>query len=115
MALSFPAAPTVVLLAAAGLYYCGVPLYGPTIPTMLLQCVPSYRRGAVMGIDGAINTIARIVSPLVMGDIYRRFGRGVAFRVAGSLVFVSAAVALFRRFVVLRESYKPISRKESNV
>ena len=39
------------LLGAAALYYSGVPLYGPTIPTMLLQCVPSNKRGAVMGLD----------------------------------------------------------------
>jgi MFS family permease len=32
--------------AAAGLYFAGVPLYGPTIPTMLLLCVPPYQRGA---------------------------------------------------------------------
>ncbi len=35
-----------LIIGAAGLYFCGVPLYGPTIPTMLLQCVPPYQRGA---------------------------------------------------------------------
>ena len=35
-----------LIVGAAGLYFCGVPLYGPTIPTMLLQCVPPYQRGA---------------------------------------------------------------------
>ena len=34
-----------VVLAAAALYFCGIPLYGPTIPTMLLLCVPPYQRG----------------------------------------------------------------------
>ena len=33
------------VLGAAGLYFCGVPLYGPTIPTMLLQCVSPNQRG----------------------------------------------------------------------
>jgi len=36
------------ILGASALYYTGVPLYGPSIPTMLLQCVPSHKRGAVM-------------------------------------------------------------------
>ena len=54
-------------LGAAALYYCGVPLYGPTIPTMLLRCVPPNKRGAVMGLDGAINTVARVISPLIIG------------------------------------------------
>ena len=36
------------VLAAAAFYFCGVPLYGPTIPTMLLLCVPPYQRGTGM-------------------------------------------------------------------
>lgn len=43
-----------VILAAAAFYYTGVPLYGPTVPTMLLQCVPPHRRGTVMGFDGTV-------------------------------------------------------------
>ena len=43
-----------VILTAAAFYYTGVPLYGPTVPTMLLQCVPPHRRGAVMGFDGTV-------------------------------------------------------------
>ena len=31
---------------AAALYFAGEPLYGPTISTMLLQCVPLDQRGA---------------------------------------------------------------------
>ena len=95
-----------VLALAAAIYYCGVPLYGPTIPTMLLRCVPSHRRGAIMGLDGTINTIGRIISPLVMGDIYRRFGPGAAFGTASIAVFVGVGTALFRRFVVLKGMYK---------
>ncbi len=101
MAMSFSSAP---VLFAAAVYYCGVPLYGPTVPTMLLRCVPSYRRGAVMGIDGAINTVARIISPLIMGDVFRRFGQAAAFRVASCMVFSSAIAALTRRILVLRDN-----------
>jgi DHA1 family tetracycline resistance protein-like MFS transporter len=90
-----------VLAASAAIYYCGVPLYGPTIPTMLLRCVPSHRRGAIMGLDGTINTIARIISPLVMGDVYRRYGAGASFGLAGVAVFGGVATTLVRRFVVL--------------
>ena len=58
-----------------------------------------------MGLDATINTIARIISPLVMGDIYRRYGAGTSFGLAGMAVFGGAATALFRRFVVLRDLY----------
>jgi MFS family permease len=92
-----------VLAAAASIYYCGVPLYGPTIPTMLLRCVPSHQRGAILGLDGTINTIARIISPLIMGDVYRRYGAGAAFGLAGTLVLGGAVTTLVRRFLVLRD------------
>ena len=35
--------------SSVALYQIGVPLFGPTVPTMLLQCVPPQRRGFVMG------------------------------------------------------------------
>jgi hypothetical protein len=55
-----------------------------------------------MGIDGAINTIARIVSPLIMGDIYRRCGATATFGIASAAVFTSSAIALIRRSIVRR-------------
>lgn len=100
-------ATAVVILAAAAFYYIGVPLYGPTVPTMLLQCVPPRRRGAVMGFDGTINTIARVISPLVMGDIYRRRGAGACFGVAGCFASTAASLALIRRWIVLRKDFSP--------
>jgi len=93
-----------VLTAAAAIYYAGVPVYGPSVPTMLLRCVPSSKRGAIMGLDSAINTVGRIISPLFMGEVYRRFGAGAAFGLAGSLVFVGMGTTLFRRFVVLKDA-----------
>jgi MFS family permease len=89
--------------AAAAVYFCGVPIYGPTIPTMLLRCVPPHRRGFVLGLDGSTNTLARILSPLVMGEIYRRYDAGTAFSVAGISAIVGACIALVRRFLTLRQ------------
>lgn len=97
---------------AAGIYFCGVPLYGPTIPLMLLLCVPPYQRGAVMGVDGAINTLARIVSPLIMGDIYRRFGATRTFAMASCAALTSAIMALFRRFMVVRKQQELMATPE---
>ena len=91
-----------LVLVGATLYYCGVPLYGPSIPTMLLRCVPPRRRGAVMGLDGAINTIGRVIAPVIMGELYRRRGATAAFGLAGSTVLSAAGLALVRRFMVIR-------------
>ncbi len=35
----------ILTFGAAAVYFAGVPLYGPTIPTMLILCVPPYQRG----------------------------------------------------------------------
>mmetsp|Transcript_25561 Transcript_25561/g.53796 ORF Transcript_25561/g.53796 Transcript_25561/m.53796 type:complete len:572 (+) Transcript_25561:133-1848(+) len=96
---------SVLILGAAGLYYSGVPLYGPTVPTMLLQCVPPHKRGAVMGFDGTINTLARVISPLAMGEIHRRRGASTCFQVAGSCVYGAVVLALSRRWLVLRKQF----------
>ena len=93
------------ILGASALYYIGVPLFGPSVPTMLLLCVPAHKRGAVMGFDGAVNTLARVISPLVIGEIHRVRGAGVCFRVAGSCAYLAVAVALFRRHIVLRRMF----------
>ncbi|KAL7500017.1 hypothetical protein ACHAWT_007972 [Skeletonema menzelii] len=98
-----------VILGAASIYYVGVPLYAPSVPTMLLQCVPSNKRGAVMGFDGTVNTLARVVSPLAMGEIHRRYGPGRCFGVAGLFVYSAAILALIRRWVVLRKDFNKAS------
>jgi len=102
---------TTMMLGAAALYHCGVPLYCPSIPTMLLLCVPSHRRGAVMGLDGTIKTFGRVVTPLVMGELYRVAGPKATFTVAGSVLFTAVATALIRRFMVLRATTTTIPPK----
>lgn len=91
--------------AAAALYQIGVPLFAPTVPTMLLQCVPAKRRGALMGLDEAMNTIARVAAPIAFGGLYASSGAFACCGAAGAAVFLAAFVAAFRRFVVLRSAY----------
>lgn len=94
-----------LILGASALYYVGVPLYGPSVPTMLLQCVPPDKRGAVMGFDGAVNTVARIITPLIVGEVHRVRGAGACFRVAGSCAYAACSVALLRRWLVMRKLF----------
>ena len=99
-----------IILAAAALYACGVPLYSPTIPTMLLRCVPPNRRGCILGLDGAINTVARILAPLVMGQLYKTRGPSVAFGLAGKATLLAATIAVGKRVHVLRRERKLVSQ-----
>ena len=36
------------------LYAIGVPLYAPSVPTMMARCAPRQKRGLVMGADGLL-------------------------------------------------------------
>jgi MFS family permease len=104
VAMGLGAAHVWMILAAACFYYCGVPLYSPTIPTMLLRCVPPNRRGFILGLDGAVNTVARIISPLLMGGIYKAKGPKAAFGLAGGTVLFAAMAALAKRLHVLKQN-----------
>ena len=79
---------------AAALYQLGKPLYAPTVPTLLLQCVPPDKRGLAMGIDAAVNTVARCVAPLALGALLRAKGEAVAFGGASGLVLGAVGLAL---------------------
>jgi len=100
---TIPSMAPIIAFSAAFLYFFGVPLYGPTIPTMLLRCVPTSKRGAVMGLDGAVNTIARVISPLAVGEIYRRKGATMAFSLASGAVLSAAVLTVLRRLLVMRD------------
>ena len=72
---------------------------------MLLQCVAPKRRGTIMGLDEAMNTIARVAAPIAVGGLYQRHGALACCGTAGCAVLFAAFVAAFRRVVVLRGSY----------
>lgn len=95
------------LAGIAAIYFCGVSIYGPTIPTMLLRCVPPKKRGFILGLDGFINTLARILTPIISGEIYRRYNAGTAFAAAGIAVVFGAVMSLLRRYATVRDNSKP--------
>lgn len=95
-----------VLAGIAAIYFCGVSIYGPTIPTMLLRCVPPKKRGFILGLDGFINTVARILTPIISGEVYRRYNAGTAFTTAGIAVVFGAITTLLRRYATTRDNPK---------
>jgi len=100
------AAPTAGLtLFAATLYVTGIPLFTPAIPILLMQCVPPNRRGAVMGLDSAVNAVARIATPIALGGVYHA-SPTVAFAVAGGVVAFACALVLVRRWMVMGPGMK---------
>jgi hypothetical protein len=66
-----------------------------------------------MGLDGAVNTLARVIAPLLMGYLYRTSGPSATFGVAGVAALSAAAIALLRRFLVLRVGEATIDIRNS--
>ena len=100
------AAPTAGLtLFAATLYVTGIPLFTPAIPILLMQCVPPNRRGAVMGLDSAVNAVARIATPIALGGVYHA-SPTAAFAAAGGGVAFACALVLVRRWMVMGPGMK---------
>ena len=99
--------PTLLIAfwAAACIYQIGVPLYTPTIPTMLLQCAPPHRRGALMGLDEACNTVARVCAPPLFLSLIAKHGLSACTSAAAAAVMLAAMIVVFRRWVVMRQSY----------
>ena len=92
------------LVACMSCYAVGVPLFTPTIPILLLQCVPAKRRGAVMGLDSFVNSVSRVLAPLLLGVVFETGGAVAAFTSASLAVFVAAAITCARFFIVARGS-----------
>ena len=67
----------------------------------IYSSVPSFQTR-----QGAINTVARVIAPLVMGEVYRRAGSTAAFCVAGASVATAAVMASVRRYMVLLQQNK---------
>jgi len=64
--------------------------------------VPKNRRGFIMGLDGAINTVARVISGPLLGHLYKVFGPSVCFGTASAATGLAAIVTMLRRLMVLR-------------
>ena len=64
-----------------------------------LQCVPPYRRGAIMGLDSAVNTVARILAPVLLGTLYK--ARCLPSSISPDLTLVLLVPALRRRHLLL--------------
>lgn len=91
------------------MYGIGIPLFAPSMPTLLSLCAPPGRRGLVLGIDSAVTTVGRILAPVILGSVYeaspaRAFGLMGAVVAAGAMVMLIEKKGLSR---VTRPGNKP--------
>lgn len=90
--------------SAAVTYQVGVPLFGPTIPTLIMQSAPANRRGALMGLDESCNVLARIGAPIAFGVAFRRWGALACLGCAGAATYAAMLVAAARQAIISSQS-----------
>ncbi len=72
----------------------GMALAMPNISAMISRSTPGDRQGAVLGLNMATGSLARIVGPLAAGFTYTAFGHDVPFWTGAVLVLPAALMAL---------------------
>ncbi|CAK0896148.1 unnamed protein product [Prorocentrum cordatum] len=78
------------------LYAMGAPLFNPSITILLVRLVPRRRRGRVLGLDQAGCSVFRILSPALMGLLFRD-SLPATFVASGAVMFVAALLATLLR------------------
>eukprot|EP00450_Noctiluca_scintillans_P030490 CAMPEP_0194538726 /NCGR_PEP_ID=MMETSP0253-20130528/78379_1 /TAXON_ID=2966 /ORGANISM="Noctiluca scintillans" /LENGTH=371 /DNA_ID=CAMNT_0039384893 /DNA_START=218 /DNA_END=1329 /DNA_ORIENTATION=- len=94
-AFGFSLSPSLAVVAGV-VYAIGIPLFTPCVPTLLTSCAPTSRRGLVLGVGAAINTLGRIVAPVAFGFVYTR-SPALSWSLGGLTVAIGAAVLLSAR------------------
>lgn len=93
--LLMPWAPNpAVSVALMALLMTGHSLTFPNLGALVSRSTPPENQGAVMGLQGSVQALARILGPPILGWTFGAFGPAVPFHVAAALVAVAALLAL---------------------
>ncbi|MBD7942322.1 MFS transporter [Brevundimonas guildfordensis] len=77
-----------------GIGACGMSLAMPNISALISRSSPPDRQGAMLGLNMAAGSMARIVGPIVAGILYSAVGPDWPFLVGAVLTLPAAAMAL---------------------
>ena len=83
---------------------CGMSLAMPNISAMISRASPPDRQGAMLGLNMAAGSMARIVGPIVAGALYSAVGPNWPFLVGAVLTVPAAAMAINAGRAVRRRS-----------
>jgi predicted MFS family arabinose efflux permease len=62
-----------------------------------------------MGLDSAVNSVARILGPIIFGTVYGSSGAAVAFMGAAATVLLAMVITMVRQYLTLRENESLLS------
>ena len=90
-AVSIPLVPGWIIPIVMAVGACGMSLAMPNISAMISRASPPDRQGAMLGLNMASSSVARIFGPMVAGALFSGLGRDWPFLI-GALLTIPAAV-----------------------
>ena len=91
---SIPLVAGWIIPVIMGIGACGMSLAMPNISALISRSSPPDRQGAMLGLNMAAGSMARIIGPIVAGVVYSAVGPNWPFLVAAVLTLPAAAMAL---------------------
>lgn len=101
---SIPVVAGWIIPVIMGIGACGMSLAMPNISSLISRSSPPDRQGAMLGLNMAAGSMARIVGPIVAGALYSAVGPNWPFLVGAVLTVPAAAMAINAGRAVRRRS-----------
>ncbi|MEN5053312.1 MFS transporter [Brevundimonas naejangsanensis] len=101
---SLPLVAGWIIPVVMGIGACGMSLAMPNISAMISRSSPPDRQGAMLGLNMAAGSMARIVGPIVAGVLYSAVGPNWPFLAGAALTVPAAAMAINAGRAVRRRS-----------
>lgn len=101
---SIPVVAGWIIPVIMGIGACGMSLAMPNISSLISRSSPPDRQGAMLGLNMAAGSMARIVGPIVAGVLYSAVGPDWPFLVGAALTLPAAAMAINAGRAVRRRS-----------
>nr|WP_303683697.1 MFS transporter [Brevundimonas naejangsanensis] len=91
---SLPLVAGWIIPVIMGIGACGMSLAMPNISALISRSSPPDRQGAMLGLNMAAGSMARIVGPIIAGVLYSAVGPDWPFLVGAALTVPAAAMAI---------------------
>ncbi|EKY26932.1 transporter, major facilitator family protein [Brevundimonas diminuta 470-4] len=101
---SIPLVAGWIIPVIMGIGACGMSLAMPNISSLISRSSPPDRQGAMLGLNMAAGSMARIVGPIVAGALYSAVGPNWPFLIGAVLTVPAAAMAINAGRAVRRRS-----------
>ncbi|WP_303699639.1 MFS transporter [Brevundimonas naejangsanensis] len=101
---SIPVVAGWIIPVIMGIGACGMSLAMPNISSLISRSSPPDRQGAMLGLNMAAGSMARIVGPIVAGALYSAGGPNWPFLIGAVLTVPAAAMAINAGRAVRRRS-----------